>query len=271
MPTLTNRLTEAPIKMLLVGDSGTGKTGSLASLALAGYRLRILDYDNGLDPLSAAIAAENPEALALVDYKSFRDKKKLVGNSVIIPKPSAYVDTMKALTKWAYDDGTEEIPAEWGTDTVLVIDSLTHLTQAAMNWAEPIVASKSRSGEAHGPAVYGAAQDAIKNLLDLLTSPDFGPNVIFIAHGDYFTDEEANVVKIVPKGPGKALGPTIPSWFNTMLGYDIVTRGNTVKREIRTTPSRLLAVKAPGHNRLAPTYPIETGLADIFTNLRKDS
>ena len=36
-------------KMLLIGASGSGKTGALASLAAAGYKLRILDYDNGLD------------------------------------------------------------------------------------------------------------------------------------------------------------------------------------------------------------------------------
>ena len=32
-----------------MGDSGTGKTEALCSLVLAGYKLRILDLDNGLD------------------------------------------------------------------------------------------------------------------------------------------------------------------------------------------------------------------------------
>ena len=37
----------APIKLLYIGDSGSGKTGSLASLVKDGYKIRILDYDSG--------------------------------------------------------------------------------------------------------------------------------------------------------------------------------------------------------------------------------
>src|SRR6185503_5608465 len=38
-------------KLMIVGPSGEGKTGALASLVCAGYKLRILDFDNGIDNL----------------------------------------------------------------------------------------------------------------------------------------------------------------------------------------------------------------------------
>ena len=55
MATLENYKADKPIKMLVIGDTGTGKTGALASLANSGYKLHILDYDNCLDFLSNTV------------------------------------------------------------------------------------------------------------------------------------------------------------------------------------------------------------------------
>ena len=58
MPNLSKHQSSEFTKLLLMGDSKSGKTGALASLVLAGYKLRILDFDNGLEiywlPSSAA-------------------------------------------------------------------------------------------------------------------------------------------------------------------------------------------------------------------------
>ena len=44
-------------KMLLIGDSGSGKTGATYSLLRAGYNLRFLDFDKSIgDRLSAIIS-----------------------------------------------------------------------------------------------------------------------------------------------------------------------------------------------------------------------
>ena len=51
MASIKNHTSVDVTKLLLVGDSGSGKTASLATLANAGYKLRILDFDNGLDIL----------------------------------------------------------------------------------------------------------------------------------------------------------------------------------------------------------------------------
>ena len=44
-----------PFKGMIIGDSGSGKTGSLASLAAAGYKLVIMDFDSGLDILATQV------------------------------------------------------------------------------------------------------------------------------------------------------------------------------------------------------------------------
>ena len=51
MPSLDQHQSNDFVKLLLIGDSKAGKTGSLISLVKAGYKLRILDLDNLLDVL----------------------------------------------------------------------------------------------------------------------------------------------------------------------------------------------------------------------------
>ena len=54
MPILSNHQSSEFTKLLLMGDSKSGKTGSLAPLTRK-YKLRILDYDNGLDALAQVV------------------------------------------------------------------------------------------------------------------------------------------------------------------------------------------------------------------------
>ena len=64
------------VKMLYVGTSGTGKTGSLASLVAAGYKLRVLDLDNGVGTLINYVKKYSPELLDNIDVIACRDKLK---------------------------------------------------------------------------------------------------------------------------------------------------------------------------------------------------
>ena len=51
MANISKHKSTSVTKLLLCGVSGSGKTSALASLANAGKKLRILDYDDGLDIL----------------------------------------------------------------------------------------------------------------------------------------------------------------------------------------------------------------------------
>ena len=57
-------------KLLLVGDSGSGKTAAQASLANAGRNVRILDYDDGLSILPDLLT---PEGVSRVSYVTLKD------------------------------------------------------------------------------------------------------------------------------------------------------------------------------------------------------
>src|SRR5262245_53928825 len=80
-------------KFLYIGDSGTGKPSSLASLVAAGYAVRVLDFDNLLAPLVALLRRRCFEKLDRLDFMPFRDKLKSSPNGPVVDgMPKAYVE-----------------------------------------------------------------------------------------------------------------------------------------------------------------------------------
>ena len=70
MANISKHKSTSVTKLLLCGDSGSGKTSALASLANAGKKLRILDYDDGLDILPEFL---KPDVVKNVSYVTLRD------------------------------------------------------------------------------------------------------------------------------------------------------------------------------------------------------
>lgn len=268
MPSLANHSSNQFTKLLLVGDSGSGKTGSMASLALAGYKLRVLDFDNGLEPLKNFIAKENPQALANVEYRTLRDEFKMGSQGPEVVRPKAWVTATKMLEKWTYeeDDGTKVDlgdPSEWGPDCILVVDSLTLASQCAYNWAK-LLTPAGKSGDQDGRAIFLTAQQSVEKFLAAITSEAYETNVLVLSHIRYAENDEGKQ-KGYPSAVGAALGPAIPRYFNNFLRFQ--TKGND--RTIMTEATSLMDLKTSKPFALAKSYPIETGLADIFAVLRE--
>jgi hypothetical protein len=251
--------------MLLMGDSGSGKTGSLTSLVAAGYKLRILDMDNGLEALKQYVLRECPENIGNVEYRTLRDKyKATAGGSSVVGQPKAFVEAYKMLDRWKYDDVDLGSPSEWGPDTILVLDSLTLLSDAAYDWAEAFTPI-GKKGERDNRAVYGNAQDGIELFLKTITSESFETNVIVIAHVKYI-DNPDNTRKGYPTTVGKALSPQVPIYFNTVA---LCETGRGGQRTIQTVATAMIDLKNPKPFDMLPKYDISTGLADFFKVLRE--
>lgn len=263
MPTLSQHQSNSYTKLLLLGDAKSGKTGSLVSLVKAGYKLRILDMDNLLDILKYKIIEECPEYLDNVEFRTVRDKYKTgPGGSMIDGKPKAWIDAIKMLDQWKYDDTDLGKPSEWGTDCILVIDSLSRLCDAAYDFHESII-PRGKSGDYDGRAVYGNAQDDVEKVLGMLTSRGMETNVIVIAHGTYM-DLPDGTKKIFPQGVGQKLSLRIPQYFPNYIRYKNVGGKRTIQLE--SDPMIDLANTRPGV--LNKSLSIETGLAEFFAALR---
>ena len=247
------------VKFLLIGDSGSGKTGALTSLVRAGYNLRIVDMDAGLIPLIQFCKHEQLD-LSKIQYQTFRDPVKMTSAGPKVKgAPQAYIKAMSALERWPDDDSD---PAEWGADTILVFDSLTNAGRAAFQWARAMNPSSKDPRQ-----WYHAAQQIIEDLIANLTSGDFKTNVIVISHIEF--SEVQGLSKGYVSAIGKALGPKLPRFFNTMLLCDKKVQGTKTSRMIKTVPTSVLDLKNPAPFKIQAEYPIETGLADIFKAIRQ--
>jgi len=253
MPTLDQHQSSKFCKLIYIGDTSTGKTGSLVSLLQAGYRLRILDLDNGLDSLKFYGKKAGAD-LSLVEYETIRDEYKgSKAGPVLRGPPRAFTDGLAKLTEWS------EIEDE---KSFTVIDTLGTFGRQAFEWA------KGLNPTAKDPRQwYGTAQKALEDTLALLTGPGYRQNVIVMSHVNY-----KELVEGVNKGYvsaiGTALGPNIPKYFNTMLLAEAVGSGTNVKRKIKTTPTGVIDLKTP-NPEIEASYDLATGLAQIVAKLKE--
>lgn len=257
-------------KMLVEGDPGSGKTGALASLVAAGYKLRILDYDNGLDVLKQYIKHQCPDKEDNVEFRTLRDKRKASADGPVIDGvPRAFVDGIKMLDRWRYKTDTGDeidfgVPATWGPDTILCLDSLTFFAESAYDFREPL-APRGRDGKYDKRSVYGDAQNAVEKVLGLLQSEAFRTNVIVNTHIRYVDNEDGSR-KGYPTAVGVALSTKMGAYFNSVALCTIKPGG---KRVIQTAATAMIDLKNPKPFAMLPQYPIESGLADFFAVLRE--
>lgn len=252
MPTLDNHQSDQFTKLVYIGDSGTGKTGSLVSLLGDGYEFKVLDVDDGLQPL-VQYARRAQLDLSKIEYETLRDEYKASkAGPRIVGQPHAFVDALEILTRWSEIENP---------NCIFVLDSLSAFGRAAMEWA------KGLNPTAKDPRQwYFTAQQAVENTIAMLTGPQFKMNVIVISHVNY-----KEVIEGVHKGyvnaVGSALGPTIPKYFNSLILAETSGSGTNVRRRIKTMPTGIIDLKLPVPG-IDKEYALETGLSDIFKLLK---
>lgn len=266
MPKASEHVARSIHKRLLLGDSGTGKTTALAALTKAGFQLRIWDYDNLLDPLFLKVKWDCPDKLDTIEYMSFRDRLKSTVNGPIIDGlPKAFVAGLSAFYKW--EDGS--VPYEWGSNHIVVIDSFTTMCRAAYFWARGLAGA---GGIPEGVStkgvdtrnVYHTAQQAIMNVISMLTADDFRANVLVIAHVKYL--EHDGQSKGYPLAVGTAISPEIPSWFSSVTLATTSGTGDNIRRVLRTRSTNMINLKDPKafDPSFATELPMEDGLVTLF-------
>ena len=264
MPKLTEHASSSASKLLFIGDSGSGKTGALASLVKAGYELRILDFDSGLDILVNLLRAEPnaSELLARVEYETLTDKFKSRPNGGVILDgiPKAYSSALKLLTNWNTPSANFGNIETWDENVVLVIDSLTFMCMAAFRWVDAVYHFKDPR------QTYGEAQTQIEDVLGMLYSDRIKCNVIVNSHIT-FIDVDGGFTKGYPSSIGKALSPRIPRFFNSVIEAKTKGTGASAKHVILTVPDGMIELKNPAApGKIPAELPIETGLA-TYLNL----
>jgi len=276
MPPLGSHQSAKFTKLLLIGDSGAGKTGALASLAAAGYALRVIDMDNGLDVLKNLLgdakSRYGSEALGRVHFRTITDPMRSVNGKLIPRSAKAWETALKMIEKWTWTDPeTGEIedlgPAcEWGERAVLVLDSLTMLSTAAMNF---VLSMNARLGGTPQLQDWYVGQQLVEALLQELYDESMRCNVIVMSHVAFLGPEGQE--RGYPNTLGKALPPKVGRYFNSTLMVQSSGSGENVKRRIWTATRGAVELKNTAPGRVKGEYPLETGLADYFRDVRGEA
>ena len=251
--------------MLLLGDSGAGKTSALASLANAGYELFIQDYDNGVRSMRQFV---HPDKLKNIHYLSLQDKmKSLAGRAVPKGPPKAVDKGMKALENWPADsEGGEGFGAtwDWQPNRVIVIDTLTFMGQAAMRY---VLHMSARSHENPQIQDWGAAMKMQEDMLTLLYSDATKCHVVVCAHLTT-VGEDGN--QFYPSALGSKLPPKVSRYFNNVVRIRTSGSAQNLRRAIRTASEHNLELKVEA--KCPVEIPVKTdskgyaegGLAELF-------
>lgn len=271
-----------PIKLLLIGDSSAGKTGALASLAAAGYNLRILDLDNGLDILKSVLTdPKSPypkDAVERVQYRTLTETMRVAGGKILPARASVWPEMIKMLDRWKEPeaDGGADLGkiTDWTSQEVIVLDGITKASEAALNFIRGMNGNLGK--DTMDFRDIGSSQALIANLLSLLTDRSIKANVIVICHISY--EDDKNAPRIDGEGPprvgfpssvGKALNPLIPRWFNSMLLAKTEGQGSGTRHMLYTKPMGVVGAKSSAPHSTPNSYPLATGLADYFKAVRQ--
>jgi hypothetical protein len=247
------------VKVMLLGDSGTGKTFALRTLVDAGLTPLCLFTENSFDvlgdtdpekfhwtyvpPFTESLDAlqEMSTRIGTMSYQQLTtatDTKRF--------NNSPWMKMLGALMEFTDERTGKKFGniSTWGTDKVFVIDSLSGLTQASRQ-------NVAGNRPALSPPDYGLAQRQLEGLINQICTA-FRCHFVLIAHAERELDPVMGGQKIMASTMGKALAPTLPRYFTD----SILTKRSGPKFEWDTADSQavLKARNVPISNSLPPSF-----------------
>ncbi len=287
MPQGTKHQSKKTTKLLNVGIPGSGKTGATACLIKAGYRMIVVDFDNGVDILVNALK-DDKEALERLYYETFTDEMQLVKgqsrtsddkfkpSAMIVTKgtPTAFTRALSGLTHWKFpvEAGSSETYdlgniGDWGPDTIVMIDSLGFAGMAALRFVRQL--NMHQLDTFTSQPDYGQAMDMLEGMLQLLYSESVKCHVIVNSHITFLEDILKGSLIGLPRALGSKLPPKVGGYFNSIVHTTTVGAGKSAKRVIRIDSEGLVELKLPIlPNTLPSQLLLKDGLLTIFKTLQ---
>lgn len=283
MPTFDQLTTSHLIKTIYLGDTGAGKTGSLCALGAAGYNVRILDLDNGVELIKDYVlnpaspyrnvspghwTSEQVKGIASrMSYVTVTEGSNIV-NGKPVPKGDSWEKINKLLDNWVDGEAKFGNVGSWTDRDVLVVDGLSRLAVSAFNFqlrmGGRLIAGKPEQSD------WFLAQDMLEKFLVMLQGPSVPCHVIIVCHVAYI-EKDDGLTRGFPQTVGKALSPKIGQWFNHALLAKSTGQGAGLKRRILTSTTGTIDLKSPAPLRVKPEYDLGTGLADYWKDVTGQS
>jgi hypothetical protein len=246
MPSFAQHISTPLIKAMIAGESKSGKTGLLATLANSDEidRMVIFDTDNGLDVLASYLT---PAVLKKVVYQTF-DRFDA----------GSYQKIRDLIKGWKTP--TEDLgPLKaFGPRDVVVMDSGTFFGDICYE------AASAEDTTKNGMAIVGAAQKKFVKVVDAFTSDKLPCNLIWNTHIRLQEDAIKKTMRGFPETVGSKLSGRIARSFNNLWRVDVKPDG---KRVIRTQADAFMTLGSSAPTVLAAEEAFDLGA--IFKKIRE--
>jgi len=256
------------LNILLLGESGAGKTYSLRSLIDAGLELFVLQTEPGgtvledlpkdkyhshyIAPATASWAAMADSATK-INQLSMKALAQMDG--INKREYSQWIEVITTLGNFTCDRCGESFGdvSTWDNNRVLAIDSLSGLNIMAMDL---VVGSKPTKSMAD----WGIAMDNLGRLINKLVT-DTKCHLVLTAHLEPERDEVTGRVVNMPSTLGRKLAPQLPRFFDNCI--NTIREGSSFKWSTATANTALKARDLPIDDNLQPSF------IQIMDNYRK--
>jgi hypothetical protein len=222
-----------PPRILICGEPAAGKTGALAQLANAGYRLMIHDFDSNSRVIGSYL---RPNAADV--YINTYAVAKITNTNLFAGTGTATkqaVDTMRQFCKMLehWKTPTEDLgpTAKMTSKDVIVIDSGTFLGELLL-----LAAHEDPETKRDLRSLYNVAGRYYGAILDHLTGAQIGASVLVLTHimqtGD--KDDQGKIVgksRDIPVGVGEKFSKKMQTYFSDIWHLEV---GRDGKRSFKT-------------------------------------
>lgn len=219
---------EKAAKIILIGDSGTGKTDSLVSAIKAGFKVRVLSAENNsaqvifkaaqrlnlseeeISRLGVSIPDRPKKTIADLLAQEKSSLEKTLDREKTDPNRKSYTRFIEILTQAG--DFKDSISGDsfgscydWGNDTIFAIDSLTIICYALK---QHYLGGKLSISQPE----WGILQSRLMEFLYMMTE-NLKCHLVLMAHPSREQDPNLGVTRIYPISLGVALNNSIPGAF----------------------------------------------------------
>jgi len=256
---------------MLLGASGSGKTYSIRTLLDAGLEVFVLFTEPGMEVLADTdptrlhwhyVPPASPDFEAMIDSatKINRMSLKMLSEMSDINKSkyTEFIQILTSLSNFTCDRTGQSYGSvdSWGPNRVLVVDSLTGLSIAAMNLVTGSKPVKSM-------ADWGMSMDNLERLITKLCV-DTKCHFVMIAHLERETDEVTGGTTLMASTLGKKLAPKLPRFFSEVIHVKhsdgkFVWSTSTSNVDTKTRKLELSAILPPSFKPIIAAWEKDNG------------
>lgn len=256
---------QGPLKILIYGPSGTGKTGLALTIGAIG---QIIDLDLGVET-ALGMARQNPS-------DPFAEVRKLVDHLPCgEPNPTTEARAFELAKTYLIAINNAIAQGKYPYK-VLIVDSFTLLADAAMRYILKVNGRLSRPatlpdrgniGGGISQPEWGLMIDQVEQFILLLRGLPI--HVILLAHSTPLKNDNDSFIRYEIAIPTKRLPPRVPAYFDELWFLEMQqAAGNSTRRKLRTNATTMFDARSRAG--LPDGTDVNIGMPEIFKLLGRE-